>query len=67
SSDPDSAQAQFGQNGNQITNDELALAGTSHVIGNSLKVIAQVAWESQLWVQGRRNGLLMNLQLQFLF
>jgi hypothetical protein len=66
-SDPDAAQAQFGQNGNQITNDELALAGTSHIFGNSLKVVAQAAWESQLWAQGRRNGLALNLQLQFLF
>lgn len=66
-SDPGAAQAQFGQNGNQITNDELALAGTSHIFGNSLKVLAQAAWESQLWAQGRRNGLALNLQLQFLF
>jgi len=58
---------QFGQNGNQITNNELALAGTAHVIGNSLKVIGQFAWESQLWVQGLRNGLVINIQLQFLF
>jgi hypothetical protein len=65
--DPTSAQEQFGQNGDQITNDELALAGTSHIFGNSLKVLAQAAWESQLWVQGRRNGLALNLQLQFLF
>jgi hypothetical protein len=65
--DPTSAQAQFGQNGNQITNDELALAGTAHIFGNSLKLLAQAAWESQLWVQGRRNGLNLNLQLQFLF
>ncbi len=66
-SDPTAAQEQFGQNGNQITNDELALAGTSHIFGNSLKLVAQAAWESQLWVQGRRNGLALNLQLQFLF
>jgi hypothetical protein len=66
-SDPAAAQAQFGQNGNQITNDELALAGTAHIIGNSLRVMAQAAWESQLWVQGRQNGLVLNLQLQFLF
>ena len=66
-SDPTAAQEQFGQNGNQITNDELALAGTSHIFGNSLKVLAQAAWESQLWAQGRRNGLALNLQLQFLF
>jgi hypothetical protein len=66
-SDPAAAQAQYGQNGNQITNDELALAGTAHIIGNSLKLVAQAAWESQLWAQGRRNGLVLNLQLQFLF
>lgn len=65
--DPDAAIAQYGQNGNQITNDELALAGTSHIIGNSLKVVAQAAWESQLWEQGRRNGIRLNLQLQLLF
>jgi hypothetical protein len=65
--DPDAAIAQYGQNGNQITNDELALAGTSHIIGNSLKIVAQTAWESQLWVQGRRNGIRLNLQLQLLF
>ena len=29
--DPASAMAQYGQNGNQITNDQLALAGTSHI------------------------------------
>jgi hypothetical protein len=66
-SDPTSAQAQYGQNGNQITNNELALAGTAHVIGNSLKVIGQVAWASALWAQGLRNGLTINVQLQFLF
>jgi hypothetical protein len=66
-SDPAAAQAQFGENGNQITNDELGLAGTSHIIGNSLKVVAEVDWESQLWAQGRRNGLQVYLQLQFLF
>jgi hypothetical protein len=65
--DPASAQEQFGQNGNQITNDELALAGTSHIFGNSLKVLAQAAWVSQLWAQGRRNGLTLNVQLQLLF
>jgi hypothetical protein len=66
-SDPTSAQAQYGQNGNQITNNELALAGTAHVIGNSLKVIGQVAWASALWAPGLRNGLTINVQLQFLF
>ncbi|MGB8225136.1 MAG: hypothetical protein WCF10_21295 [Polyangiales bacterium] len=67
STDPAAAQAQYGQNGNQITNNELALAGTAHVIGNSLKVIGQAAWVSALWAQGLRNGLQINLQLQFLF
>jgi hypothetical protein len=65
--DPASAMAQYGQNGNQITSDQLALAGTSHIIGNSLKVVAEAAWESQLWDLGRQNGLRLTLQLQFLF
>lgn len=65
--DPAAAMEQYGQNGNQKTNDELALAGTSHIIGNSLKVVAEAAWLSQLWNQGRRNGLRLNLQIQFLF
>ncbi|MGB3052589.1 MAG: porin [Polyangiales bacterium] len=65
--DQASAMAQYGQNGNQITSDQLALAGTSHIIGNSLKVVAEAAWESQLWDLGRQNGLRLTLQLQFLF
>ena len=65
--DPASAMAQYGQNGNQITSDQLALAGTAHIIGNSLKVVAEAAWESQLWDLGRQNGLRLTLQLQFLF
>ena len=65
--DQASAMEQYGQNGNQITNNELALAGTSHIIGNSLKVVAEIAWQSQLWEQGLRNAFRFNLQLQFLF
>jgi hypothetical protein len=65
--DQDSAIMQYGQNGNQITNGELALAGCAHVIGDSLKVVAEFAWESQRWVQGRRNGLALGLQIQLLF
>lgn len=65
--DPADAIAQYGENGDQITNDELALAGTAHIIGNSLKTVAEFAWESQLWAQGRRNGIRLSLQLQFLF
>ncbi|KPK66885.1 MAG: hypothetical protein AMS21_00345 [Gemmatimonas sp. SG8_38_2] len=65
--DRDAAIAQYGDNGRQITNDELALAGTAHIIGNSLKAVAQVAWTSQLWDVGRQNGIRLNLQLQFLF
>ncbi len=65
--DPASAQAQYGQNGNQITTDQLALAGSSYIIGNSLKVVAEAAWESQLWNVGRQNGLRLTLMLQFLF
>jgi hypothetical protein len=65
--DPDAAIAQYGDNGEQITDDELALAGSAHIIGNSFKVVAQVAWQSQLWEQGRRNGLRLNLQIQLVF
>ncbi|MGB5697252.1 MAG: hypothetical protein WBM46_16460 [Polyangiales bacterium] len=65
--DPAAAIAQYGANGDQITNDQLALAGTAHIIGNSLKTVAELAWESQLWAEGRRNGVRLSLQLQFLF
>ena len=61
------AQAQYGENGDQTTTAELALAGTAHIIGNSLKTVLEVAWQNQLWAQGLRNGLRINLQLQFLF
>ena len=65
--DPESAMMQYGQNGNQITNDELALAGSAHIIGNSLKVVGEFAWVSQLWAQGRRNGVGLGMQIQLLF
>jgi hypothetical protein len=68
--DPDEEaqlQLQYGRNGDQTTNQELALAGTSHVIGNSLKVVAEAAWIQQLWNTGRLNGIRLNLQLQLLF
>lgn len=60
-------EAQYGQNGAQTTNNELALAGTSHVIGNSLKLLAEAAWIAQRWEAGRRNAFRINLQFQFLF
>jgi len=65
--DQAAALEQYGQNGDQITNNELALAGTSHIIGNSLKVIAEAAWMAQGWEAGRRNAFRFNIQLQFLF
>ena len=65
--DPAAALEQYGQNGEQTTNNELALAGTSYIIGNSLKVVAEAAWMAQRWEAGRRNGFRFNLQLQFLF
>jgi hypothetical protein len=65
--DPAAATEQYGQNGNQTTNNELAVAGTSYVIGNSLKVVAEAAWIAQRWEAGRQNGFRANLQLQFLF
>lgn len=65
--DPAAAMAQYGLNGDQKTEAELAVATTAHIIGNSLKTIFEIAWENELWVQGLRNGMRINLQLQFLF
>lgn len=65
--DPAEALLQYGRNGDQTTSQDLALAGTSHIIGNSLKVVAETAWQQQLWDTGRRNGFRFNLQLQLLF
>ena len=65
--DPAAAMQQYGQNGEQTATNELALAGTSHIIGNSLKVVAEAAWEAQRWEAGRLNGFRFNVQLQFLF
>ena len=65
--DPAAAMEQYGQNGEQTTNNELAIAGTSYIIGNSLKVVSEAAWTAQRWESGRRNGFRFNVQLQFLF
>jgi hypothetical protein len=67
STDPIEAVAQYGRNGDQTTNAELVAAGTAHIIGNSLRVVAQIAWLSQLWDTGLRNGIRINMQLQLLF
>ena len=65
--DPAQAMGQYGRNCDQTTNQQLALAGTAYVIGNSLKVVAETAWETQLWNTGRRNGFGFGMQLQLLF
>ncbi len=65
--DPASAIQQYGENGEQTTDNQLAIAGTSHIIGNSLKVVAEAAWVAQRWEAGRRNGFVIDVQLQFLF
>lgn len=65
--DQATAIAQYGSNGDQKTRAELALATTAHIIGNSLKTVFEIGWENELWVQGLRNGMRINLQLQFLF
>jgi hypothetical protein len=65
--DPAAAMAQYDRNGDQTTNGELVAAGTAHIIGNSLRVVAQTAWLTQLWNTGVRNGIKFNLQLQLLF
>lgn len=61
------AELQYGRNGDRTTNNELALAGTARIIGDSLKVGSEVAWQQQLWNTGRRNGFRFNLQLQLVF
>ncbi|MDH3201679.1 MAG: OprO/OprP family phosphate-selective porin [Myxococcales bacterium] len=65
--DPGEALAQYGANGDQVTQAELAMATTAHIIGNSLKTVLEVAWENELWDRGLRNGLRITLQIQFLF
>jgi hypothetical protein len=65
--DMDLATLQYGRNGDQTTNQDLAVAGTAHVIGNSLKVVGELAWQMQIWDTGRRNGLRLNVQLQLVF
>lgn len=65
--DPAAALIQYGRNGDQITNEELALAGTAYIIGNSLKAVAELGWEPQLWDTGRRNVVRFDLQLQLVF
>ncbi|MBT8483267.1 MAG: hypothetical protein HKN97_11240 [Myxococcales bacterium] len=65
--DPAAALQQYSENGGQTTNNELSIAGTSHIIGNSLKVVTEAAWVAQRWEAGRRNGFLFDVQLQLLF
>jgi len=65
--DPDQATIQYGRNGDETTNQELSIAGTSRIIGNSLKVTAETTWVYQLWNTGGRNGFRLNLQLQMVF
>jgi len=65
--DPAAATAQYGRNGDQSTNQELALAGVARVIGNSLKIVGETAWLRQLWNTGPRNGFRFNIQLQLVF
>ena len=65
--DPAAALLQYGRNGDQTTNQDLALAGVTRVIGNSLKVIGEVAWARQLWNTGALNGFRLNIQLQLVF
>ena len=65
--DPVAAMEQYGRNGDTTTNAELVVAGSAHIIGNSLKVVTQVAWLNQLLNTGLRNGIRLNVQLQLLF
>ena len=61
------ATLQYGRNGDQTTDQDLALAGQSRVIGDSLKITAETAWVMQIWNTGRLNGFRLNIQLQLLF
>jgi len=65
--DQAAAMMQYERNGDRSTDSEIVLAGTSHIIGNSLRVVAQAAWRSQLWSTGVRHGIRLNMQLQLLF
>jgi len=65
--DQAAAMMQYERNGDRSTDSELVLAGTSHIIGNSLRVVGQAAWLAQLWNTGLRNGIRLNIQLQLLF
>jgi hypothetical protein len=65
--DQAAAMMQYERNGDRSTDSEIVLAGTSHIIGNSLRVVAQAAWRSQLWNTGVRHGIRLNMQLQLLF
>jgi hypothetical protein len=65
--DPAAATAQYGRNGDQTTNQELGVAGSARIIGNSLKVTAETVWIYQLWNTGGRNGIRINAQLQLVF
>ena len=65
--DPTAAVAQYGRNGDQTTNQELGVAGSARIIGDSLKVTGETVWVYQLWNTGGRNGIRINLQLQLLF
>ncbi len=67
STDVPAAIAQYGLNGQQRTDAELALATTAHIIGNSLKTMFEAAWQNQRWDAGPRNGLRLTIQLTFLF
>ncbi len=65
--DPAQAILQYGRNGDQTTSQDLALAASARVIGNSLKITAETAWQLELWNTGRRHGIRVNLQLQLVF
>jgi hypothetical protein len=65
--DTDQAVAQYGRNGDQTFDQDLGLASSARVIGNSLKVVGEVTWQRQIWNTGARNGVRINAQLQLVF
>jgi len=65
--DPTQANTHYGRNGDQRANQDLTIAGSARMIGNSLKVTTETAWVMQLWNTGRLNGIEVNAQIQLVF
>ena len=65
--DPMEAMMQYAGVGELKWQAQLAAAASAHIIGNSLKVTLDLAWNPQKVVQGLQNRVELILQLQFVF